>query len=130
MQNVAIAPEFCAIDRLATALAGRRSEKKRLIPELPRPEWANATASVGSYAPNAWGLYDTHGNVWEWCLDWYASALIGGTDPVGADSGSSRVLRGGSWDGTASSCRSAYRNFNGPSIQTYDMGLRLVRTLP
>ena len=93
-------------------------------------EPANGTAIVGFYAPNAWGLYDTHGNVWEWCLDWHASALTGGTDPKGADSGSSRVRRGGSWSSPALNCRSAYRSNRGPSIRSDDFGFRLFRTLP
>ena len=92
---------------------------------------ANGTAIVGSYAPNAWGLYDTHGNVWEWCLDWYQAALEGGSDPDGADSGSNRVLRGGGWDYDASRCRSAYRYVNNyPSTRYRNIGFRLVRTLP
>ena len=91
---------------------------------------ANGTAIVGSYAPNAWGLYDTHGNVWEWCLDWHQAALEGGADPDGADSGSSRVRRGGSWSNPASYCRSAYRNDNDPSSRSGSIGFRLVRTLP
>jgi formylglycine-generating enzyme required for sulfatase activity len=90
----------------------------------------NATAAVGSYAPNAWGLYDMHGNVWEWCLDWYADAMSGGYDPKGAVSGSRRVGRGGSWRNTASSCRSAYRGSDGPSDRYPSLGFRLVRTLP
>jgi len=90
----------------------------------------NATAEVGSYAPNAWGLYDMHGNVWEWCLDWYADAMTGGEDPVGADSGSSRVRRGGSWSYTASYCRSAFRINRAPSARDVDIGFRLFRTLP
>ena len=91
---------------------------------------ANATAAVGTYAPNAWGLYDMHGNVWEWCLDWFADAMEGGDDPDGADSGSNRVVRGGSWDYAASYCRSAIRGSNVPSIRYYGLGFRLVRTLP
>jgi formylglycine-generating enzyme required for sulfatase activity len=90
----------------------------------------NATAAVGSYAPNAWGLYDMHGNVWEWCLDWYADAMSGGYDPKGAVSGSRRVGRGGSWRNTASSCRSAIRGSDGPSDRYHSLGFRLVRTLP
>jgi formylglycine-generating enzyme required for sulfatase activity len=90
----------------------------------------NATATVGSYAPNEWGLYDMHGNVWEWCLDWYADAKSGGYDPKGADSGSVRVLRGGGWNYSASYCRSAHRNYNAPSIRYFAFGFRLVRTLP
>lgn len=64
--------------------------------------------TVGSYAPNAWGLYDMHGNLYEWCLDWFGS-LSNGTDPLGPVSGSSRVVRGGSWEHAADYCRSSYR---------------------
>jgi len=91
---------------------------------------ANATAAVGTYAPNAWGLYDMHGNVWEWCLDWFADAMEGGDDPDGAVSGSLRVRRGGSWYSTASACRSAYRDYVDPSLRSINFGFRLVRTLP
>ncbi|NLG36353.1 MAG: formylglycine-generating enzyme family protein, partial [Lentisphaerae bacterium] len=91
---------------------------------------ANGTAIVGSYPPNAWGLYDVHGNVHEWVLDRYAASLTGGVDPVGAAVGSSRVERGGSWNHAASSCRSAYRYSNAPSFRSYNNGFRLVRTLP
>ncbi len=59
---------------------------------------------VGSYQANAWGLYDMNGNVWEWCLDWNGGS-ISGDDPVGPASGSYRVLRGGSWDSGAGSCK-------------------------
>jgi formylglycine-generating enzyme required for sulfatase activity len=89
------------------------------------------TARVGSYLPNGWGLYDMHGNVWEWCLDWYG--LYPGTvvDPDGAASGSFRVKRGGSWDYFfAQFCRSAYRFFNDPSYWDYYNGFRVAMTLP
>ena len=91
----------------------------------------NGTAVVGSYLPNAWGLYDMHGNVWEWCLDWYVADLTAAsvTDPKGAASGSFRVVRGGGWRDTASLCRSACRSSNTPSSRYLAYGFRLVRTL-
>ena len=82
-------------------------------------------AKVGSYLPNAWGLYDMHGNVWEWCLDWYSAILASGTDPVGPSSGSDRVLRGGCWGHFAYFCASSYRNGYDPSIEGYFLGFRL-----
>ncbi len=85
---------------------------------------------VGQKKPNTWGLYDMHGNVWEWCLDWFASSLTGGVNPKGADSGSDRVRRGGSWSSPVSSCRSAYRGNGDPSSRGNHVGFRLVRTLP
>ena len=83
----------------------------------------NQTKEVGSYPANAWGLKDMHGNVWEWCLDWYGGYPSGAvTDPTGADRGSVRVLRGGGWSSLAKYCRSANRLSSDPSARGYDSG--------
>jgi formylglycine-generating enzyme required for sulfatase activity len=90
---------------------------------------SNATAAVGSYLPNAWGLYDMHGNVWEWCLDYYIAgdASLEGSDPVGPSLavGSARVLRGGCWGDGASYCRSARRRSFSPSARNNGLGFRV-----
>ena len=93
------------------------------------PTPPTAAQPVGGKLPNAWGLYDTHGNVWEWCLDWYGTP-VSGSDPKGTVSGSNRVIRGGSWCYPASHCRSAYRSISTPSYRSNNIGFRLVRTLP
>ncbi|MBR7143835.1 MAG: SUMF1/EgtB/PvdO family nonheme iron enzyme, partial [Lentisphaeria bacterium] len=83
--------------------------------------------TVGQKRPNNWGLYDMHGNVWEWCRDWYGSYNGDAVDPVGPSSGLDRVSRGGSWCGYASVCRSAYRSYSSPSsgFSDYVIGFRL-----
>jgi formylglycine-generating enzyme required for sulfatase activity len=93
--------------------------------------WDNSpfqTHEVGTKQPNPWGLYDMHGNVWEWCLDWYGT-LAYGVDPKGSSSWSHRVERGGSWDYPASRCTSSYRYDDDPSSSLDNLGFRLVRTL-
>ncbi len=87
------------------------------------------TTVVGSYPANPWGLFDTHGNVWEWCLDsWDSSAnypSLAVSDPY-VSSGSVRVYRGGGWYVTADRCRSAVRNGSNPGIASYNLGFRVV----
>ncbi len=84
------------------------------------------TTSVGSFPANAWGLFDMHGNVWEWCQDWYGLYPSSDTtDPQGQNSAKSRVLRGGSWDYVAEDCRAACRNGLAPSGRSNSYGFRL-----
>ena len=83
---------------------------------------------VAAKQPNAFGLYDMHGNVWEWCLDLHDDAFYGkstGADPVNSSSGSLRVFRGGGWDSFASVCRSAYCGENSPSGRGRRLGFRV-----
>lgn len=90
---------------------------------------SKATAKVGSYPANMWGLYDMHGNVWELCLDWFSVYPGTVTDPSGGISGSYRLQRGGSWGNIAGRCRSAARGANSPDARNNNLGFRLARTI-
>ena len=84
------------------------------------------TREVGAKLPNSWGLFDMHGNVWEWTLDWYVpDNTTTTTNPVGPSSGTMRVLRGGAWNEVATRCRSAIRGVNAPGTLYNAFGFRL-----
>ena len=86
------------------------------------------TVTVGSFSPNAWGLYDCHGNVNEWCWDYYgAYDEAPSTDPTGPESGTRHVYRGGGWNDFGKNMRSAYRAAAQADMKSYNLGLRLVR---
>jgi formylglycine-generating enzyme required for sulfatase activity len=105
---------------------------------LKHPNWKiekcndghSFTAPVGSYAPNAFGLYDMHGNVMEWVQDCWSPLLLSRAGEQGPLNCRSRVIRGGSWDLTASYMRSAYRGKAAEANRGSGTGFRLVRTLP
>ncbi|MGH7598325.1 MAG: SUMF1/EgtB/PvdO family nonheme iron enzyme [bacterium] len=99
----------------------------------PKGKYLEKTTPIGSYPPNAWGLYDMHGNVYEWCRDWYGEdyyevckkqGIV--ENPTGPETGSFRVLRGGCWGGHARYCRSADHNRAYPAGRDFSIGFRLV----
>jgi formylglycine-generating enzyme required for sulfatase activity len=101
--------------------------------QLGQYAWFNKNSGttphpVGGKKPNAWGLYDMHGNVFEWCQDWhgeYPSEPV--TDPTGAITGSDRVYRGGGWSLFAGNCRSGHRGRVIPSSRSSSLGFRVAR---
>ncbi len=89
-------------------------------------KYRGKTTPVGSFPANAWGLHDMHGNVWQWCEDWFGDyPQKDVVDPQGPESGNERVLRGGSWFNLPGDCRSAYRYRNAPGYRLYNYGCRV-----
>ncbi len=91
-------------------------------------EFLKKTLPVGSFAPNSWGLNDMHGNIFEWCNDWYGKyPTVSQTNPKGIASGTERIIRGGAWDSFASGSRCAYRGNITPVTRENNIGFRIVK---
>jgi len=86
----------------------------------------NKTVEVGTYGANPWGFFDMHGNVWEWCLDWFGPYSRGlAVDPMGVSNGTHRVMRGGSWEGSADGLTPSFRGYYYPNSSRYFPGFRV-----
>ena len=97
---------------------GKKLKETRVKRRQPQP--------VGKKEPNVWGLYDMHGNIWEWCMDWYGDyTACNAVDPKGEVLGDHRVLRGGCWNYKADYCRSSCRNHDAPDRRSHYYGFRL-----
>ena len=100
------------------------------LPDDRKGDYRKTTVDVKNYKPNAWGLYQMHGNVWEWCLDWYGNiSSEHAVDPIGADNGTLRVVRGGSWLYYAQGVRSAFRDWVEPGVRGSYLGFRLLSSV-
>jgi formylglycine-generating enzyme required for sulfatase activity len=97
--------------------------------DCPSGSYRETPVPVASFPPNPYGLYDMHGNVWEWCRDWYGSLPSDpAIDPFGPSSGKYKVVRGGSWYSLDDDCRSANRDRSAPTLRLEHIGFRLVMT--
>jgi formylglycine-generating enzyme required for sulfatase activity len=120
--------------RVGTSAAYSFGDDERQLPQYAwyKDNSKGSTHPVGSLKPNAWGLFDMHGNVYEWCQDRYGDyeSLQVMSDPIGAPSGNRRVLRGGAFGYQPGDVRTAYRYAHLPQARNPNFGFRLARTIP
>ncbi len=121
---------FCFGECLSSALANCNGHHPYGF--APVGPYLERTTVVGSYPANAFGLYDVHGNVWEWCADWFANHYYSQSpraDPPGPPAGEGRIIRGGSWGAHAEECRSARRGWLVPGSRGEPIGFRVAMTV-